>query len=79
MKKPIEVVHPIDAPLDSKKERPRGDLAYSIEEFCRRHNISRSTYSTLRDKGCGPREARVLSRVLITRESAEEWRMKISG
>jgi hypothetical protein len=48
--------------------------AYSIEEFCRRHSICRSTYYNLRESGDGPRERRAMGRVLITRESAQEWR-----
>ena len=51
--------------------------AYSIQEFCRRHNISNSTYYNLRNSGKGPREARVMTRVLITREAAADWRRQI--
>ena len=47
---------------------------YSILEFCRRHNISHGTYYNLRNLGLGPREARALKRVLITKESAADWR-----
>jgi hypothetical protein len=47
---------------------------YSIEEFCRRNNISHGTYYNLRAAGLGPREARVLGRVLISREAAADWR-----
>jgi hypothetical protein len=48
--------------------------AYSIEEFCRRHGISRGTYYNLRAAGEGPKEKRVMSRVLIAKEAAHEWR-----
>ena len=48
--------------------------AYSVPEFCRRHNISNGHYYRLRAEGLGPREARALGRVLITREAAEAWR-----
>jgi hypothetical protein len=47
---------------------------FSIEEFCRRHGISRGTFFNLRATGAGPREKRVMSRVLISREAAAEWR-----
>jgi hypothetical protein len=61
---------------DTKKQT---DLdAYSIEEFCRRHSISRATYYNLKLAGKGPRESHALGRVLITRESARDWREKIS-
>jgi hypothetical protein len=52
--------------------------AYSIEEFCRRHSISRGTYFNMRNAGKGPREAHILGRVLITKEAALEWREKIT-
>jgi hypothetical protein len=49
--------------------------AYSIEEFCRRHGISRGTYYNMKEAGLGPREKRAMGRVLITREAAQEWRL----
>jgi hypothetical protein len=52
--------------------------AYSIEEFCRRHMISRATYYNLKSAGKGPREGHVLGRVLITKEAALEWRKQIT-
>lgn len=52
--------------------------AYSIEEFCRRHSISRSTYYVMQADGTGPVEGHAKNRVLITKESALEWRQKIS-
>jgi hypothetical protein len=62
--------------FDIKKQT---DLdAYSIEEFCRRHSISRATYYNLKSAGKGPRESHALGRVLITKESAHDWREKIS-
>ncbi len=48
--------------------------AYSIAEFCRRHNISHGTYYNLRNCGLGPREARAMSRVIISKEAAADWR-----
>jgi hypothetical protein len=47
---------------------------YSIAEFCRRHSICRGTYYNLQAAGVGPRETRAMSRVLISREAAQEWR-----
>jgi predicted DNA-binding transcriptional regulator AlpA len=45
-------------------ETPGNDLdAYSIEEFCRRHGISRSTYYLIQKDGTGPDECRVKNRV----------------
>lgn len=48
--------------------------AFSIEEFCKGHGISRATYFTERRRGHGPREMRVGKRVLISREAAAAWR-----
>jgi len=54
-----------------------GDLdAYSIEQFCQRHSISVAFYYKLRNMNPPetPREMQVGARVLISRESAAEWR-----
>lgn len=52
--------------------------AYSIEEFCRRHMISQATYYRMQTDGEGPIEGHAKNRVLITKESALEWRQSIS-
>jgi hypothetical protein len=66
-------------PKAPKDDEPQAELdAYSIEEFCRRHSISRSTYYSLKEVGKGPREGHALGRILITRESAVDWRKKIT-
>jgi hypothetical protein len=57
-------------PPKSTEERD----AYSIDEFCRRHGISRGTYYNLKTRGLGPREARAMSRVIISVEAAADWR-----
>jgi hypothetical protein len=59
-------------PPESTEERD----AYSIEEFCRRHNVSHGTFYNMRKRGQGPREARAMTRVLITKEAAADWRKK---
>jgi hypothetical protein len=46
----------------------------SIGTFCRRNGISESFYFKLKAQGLGPREIKLGARVLITRESAREWR-----
>jgi hypothetical protein len=48
--------------------------AYSIDEFCRAHGISRAHYFNIQKRGAGPRTMSVGSRVLISRESAADWR-----
>lgn len=49
-------------------------VTYSIPEFCAAHGISQPFYFKLRAQGVGPREVRVGKRVLISLESAAEWR-----
>jgi hypothetical protein len=53
--------------------------AYSIPEFCARHNISTGTYYNLKKNGAAPREGRVGKRVIITKEAAAEWRQALLG
>lgn len=48
--------------------------AFSINEFCADHGISRSTYYSLRKKGKAPQEMRLTDRWLISVEAAAEWR-----
>jgi hypothetical protein len=64
--------------VDTTETKKRTDLdAYSIEEFCRRHSISRATYYNLKLAGKAPREGHALGRVLITKEAALEWRINL--
>jgi excisionase family DNA binding protein len=46
----------------------------SVNEFCRRHDICRATFYNLLKAGRGPAFMKVGSRVLISREAAEQWR-----
>jgi hypothetical protein len=46
----------------------------TIEEFCQRHRISITFYYKLRSLGQAPAEMRLGTRVLISKEAAEEWR-----
>jgi hypothetical protein len=48
--------------------------AFSVPEFCAANNISEGLYRKIRDRGLGPREFRILRRVLITVEAATAWR-----
>jgi hypothetical protein len=65
---------------DSDRPETKTEIldAYSIEEFCRRHSISRSTYYNMKIAGKGPHEGHALGRVLITKESALDWRNMIT-
>ena len=64
----------------SKKKPPaRGPPAptamFSIASFCLAHGISQSFYFQLKAQGRGPPELHLGSRVFITFESAERWRL----
>ena len=48
--------------------------AFSIPEHCQRHGISVSFYHKEKAAGRGPREMRIGTRILISKEAAAEWR-----
>ena len=60
--------------MTSNNEAPAGDQPRTILEFCRVNRISVTSYYKLRERGQGPREMRVLSRILITPEAERDWR-----
>ena len=70
----------VSRPTGSESPETKNETldAYSIEEFCRRHSISRSTYFVMQKEGTGPVEGHAKNRVLITKESALAWRQKIT-
>jgi hypothetical protein len=55
---------------------PTPTAVFSIKSFCLAHGISESFYFELRNQGQGPREMRLGTRVFITFESAERWRIE---
>jgi hypothetical protein len=46
---------------------------FSIPEFCARWDFSEGFYRKLRMRGLGPRETRLLDRVIITDEAEADW------
>jgi hypothetical protein len=48
--------------------------AYGVEEFCKRHGISRAYLYLLWRRGEGPRFMQVGARRLISKEAAADWR-----
>jgi hypothetical protein len=48
--------------------------AYSVDEFCSAHSISRSMFYKICGLGLGPRIMRIGTRRMISRESAADWR-----
>lgn len=47
--------------------------SHSIAQWCAMRSISRPFYYRLKSKGLGPREMRVLGKILITDEADAEW------
>lgn len=63
------------AVAEGNRARANDDCdAYSVEQFCARHNISRSTFYLLVREGQGPRTFKIGTRTLISREAAAVWR-----
>jgi hypothetical protein len=48
--------------------------AFSVEQFCKRHDISRAYVYLLWRRGEGPRFMQVGTRRLISKEAAADWR-----
>lgn len=51
--------------------------AFGVEQFCKRHGISRAYLYLLWRRGEGPRFMQVGARRLISREAAADWRRSI--
>jgi hypothetical protein len=60
--------------MNSAQPNVIGKKAYSIDEFCQTHGISRAFYYKLRSAGKGPVEMEVGARRLISDESGAAWR-----
>lgn len=65
-----------DSP-DTARAVPRA--AFSIDEFCKSHDISRTTFFQLERDGKAPRSMKVGRRRLITTEAAAEWRARMEA
>ena len=53
--------------------------AYTINEFCVAHRISRSKFYQLIDAGLAPRTMRIGTKVLISHEAAADWRASLEA
>lgn len=51
--------------------------AFSVNQFCAAHGISRALYYVLLKDGRAPRVMKVGRRALITNEAAAEWRQRM--
>jgi hypothetical protein len=63
-----------------KEALPVERKAYSIEQFCQAHNLSRTGYYALKAKKMGPAETQLTPRgkIFITEEAAQAWRVRIT-
>ncbi len=52
-------------------------LAFSVEDFCQAHAMSRFTFYRLQKNGRGPRVMRVDGRQRISVEAAADWRRQM--
>jgi hypothetical protein len=85
-KKPPQSVQQGEAPIANQPRAPaalaiRGGveprperMAFSIDEFCYRHNISKAHYYNLKKLNLGPREMNVVGRKIISLEAERDWR-----
>jgi hypothetical protein len=60
--------------ITGKKKLTLEPLAYSVEQFCRVHDISIGFFYTLLKAGTGPRVMKIGTRTLISAEEAARWR-----
>jgi predicted DNA-binding transcriptional regulator AlpA len=63
----------------SASHAPSDRAAYTVDQFCEAHSISRSTFYKLRRDGRGPREMEVDGRIRISGEAAAAWRAEMSA
>jgi predicted DNA-binding transcriptional regulator AlpA len=61
------------------KEETGDKLALGINEFCRRHDISRGFFYKLEKQGRAPRTVQLGTRRLIMIEDADQWRAERMG
>ncbi len=60
-----------------QKEMTAHTITYDIPDFCYHHKISRSLFYKLKKLKLAPKMMRVGTRVLITEDSAKEWRKQM--
>ena len=51
--------------------------AYSVDEFCRRHDLSRAYLYLLWRRGQGPRFMQVGARRIVSKEAGADWRRSL--
>ena len=54
-------------------------FAFTVQEFCEAHRISRGLFYTLVKEGAGPRLMKAGRRTLITADAATAWRRRMEA
>ena len=67
------VAYPAARTAVSGDEKPPAPKSWTIDGWCDKEDISRSTYCKLRNLGRGPRETRFGASVRITPAADAEW------
>jgi hypothetical protein len=49
-------------------------LAFTVDQFCFQHNISRPYFYKMQKVGIGPRIMKIGTRTLVSVEAARDWR-----
>jgi hypothetical protein len=62
------------SPRHAVNSQDAGRAAYTVNEFCDAHRISRSKLYELWSAGIGPRFIQVGTKKIITNEAAADWR-----
>lgn len=52
---------------------------FSVDQFCKIHNISRAKFYQMLKEGTAPRIMKVGKRTLISNEAAQKWRSDIEA
>ncbi len=59
------------------QQESRKDGTYTVNQFCKSHNISRSMFYKQMKLGQGPRVMQVGRRRMISNEAAADWRQQM--
>lgn len=52
---------------------------FSVDQFCKAHNISRAKFYQMLKNGTGPLIMKIGKRTLISNEAAQKWRAEIEA
>ena len=61
------------------KPMPANPDMLTVSDFCSQHRISKAFYYRLKRENRGPRETKINSKTLITKENAADWREQLQA